>query len=49
MGAIHREDLKVLTVKIADPAGDVSGLAIPGIDHGISIGCQPRLAGRELI
>jgi hypothetical protein len=49
VGAVHREDLKALTVQIANPASDVRSLAIPGIDHGISIGCEPSLTGRELI
>jgi hypothetical protein len=41
--------LKALSVHVADPAGNIGGVAIPGIHHRISIRRQPRFSGRKLI
>src|SRR6266849_726859 len=48
MRTIDGKDLKFLIVNISDPARDVAGFAVPGIDHGIAISGKPGLAGREL-
>src|ERR1700722_11648628 len=47
--AVDREDLEVLPVHIANPAGDVCGVSIGGIHNGIAISSEPSLAGRELL
>ena len=49
MRAIDCEDLEILSVQVSDPARNVPGLAIPGIDDGISICGEPGLALRKLL
>src|SRR5271156_6853925 len=46
---IDCEHLKTLPVHVADPAGNIGGITVPGIHHRISIRRQPRFSGRKLI
>src|ERR1700675_2226157 len=46
---VDRKDLESLTVDVSDPARDIRGFAVPGIDHGIAIRRKPSLAGRKLL
>src|ERR1700722_491836 len=46
--AVDREDLEVLPVHVANPAGDISGIPIGRIHNGIAISGEASLAGREL-
>src|ERR1700688_884188 len=48
MRAIDREDLELIAVDAAHPAGDFRGLAIRWIGVGASISREPCLAFREL-
>src|SRR5882672_11502878 len=47
--AIDSEDLKILPIQVSNPAGDIRGITIPGIDHGIAVCGQASLAGGKLI
>jgi hypothetical protein len=49
MGAIDSEDLEVFSIQIPDPTRKIPGLAIPGIDVGISIGGEPGLTLGKLL
>ena len=46
--AIDRKDLEILAVQVSHPAGNIRGLAIPGIGTGIPIGGEPGLACGKL-
>ena len=48
MRAVDGEDLKVLVVYIAHPAGDVGGCSVPRIYDWIAVGRESGLARREL-
>jgi hypothetical protein len=48
VSAINGKDLKLLTVHISNPAGDVCRFSVPGIHHWISIRGQPGLTSRKL-
>jgi len=47
MSTIYGEDLKLLTVNIPHPAGDIVGFTVPGIDHGILVSGETCLTRRE--
>jgi hypothetical protein len=46
---VDGKDLENVTVNVPNPARDVRGFAVPGIDHGIAIRRKPGLAGRKLL
>src|SRR6266404_1543024 len=46
---VDGKNLENLIVNVPNPARDVAGLTIPGIDHGIAIRGEPSLAGRKLL
>src|ERR1700686_3743398 len=46
---VDGKDLKLLVVKISNPAGNVAGLAVPHIDHGILVSGKPSLTRWELL
>src|SRR3981081_1431026 len=46
--AVDGKDLEFLIINVPDPARDIAGFAIPGIDHGIAISGETSLAGRKL-
>jgi hypothetical protein len=41
--------LITLSVDVANPAGNIGGIAIPRIHYRVSIGRQARFSGRKLI
>jgi hypothetical protein len=45
---VNGEHLKILSIDIANPAGNIAGFPIPGINHGIAVGGEPGLADRKL-
>src|SRR5208282_3829949 len=45
---VYGKDLEILLVNVSNPACDISGFAIPGIDDGILVRSEPSLASREL-
>src|ERR1700680_2281007 len=47
MRAIDRKDLELLTVNVADPAGNIRGLPIRWSHDWVSIGREARLASRK--
>src|ERR1700691_3807968 len=48
MRTIYGKDLELLIINMADPACDVAGFAVPGIDHGIPVSGESGLTRREL-
>jgi hypothetical protein len=40
--------LEFLIINVSNPARDVAGLSVPGIDHGILVCGEPGLTGRKL-
>jgi hypothetical protein len=45
---VNSKDLELLTVDVSNPARNVAGFAVPGIDHGILVGGETRLSGGKL-
>src|ERR1700734_1692339 len=46
--AVDSKDLEFLTVDVSNPACDVAGFSVPGIDHGILVGGETSLSGGKL-
>jgi hypothetical protein len=46
---INCEYLKILSVHVANPAGNIGGVTIPGIHYRVSICRKPCFSGRKLI